>query len=96
MSSFTGASFAPTGPKTTAKELVVRDLEELEFVKTACERFDEFLWNIKYDDESGQVATNSSIRERKICTLKDRLRDFVFTVSETIEQVKRDNKKLFK
>lgn len=90
------ASLAPSGKKEhiLTREQVLSELCRLEKFLNACEEFEEFIWNIKYDEHEPQVAVNTSIRERKICTIKARLDDLKFSVSETIEQVKRDNKKL--
>jgi len=90
------ASQAPVGKKehTLTKEQVLSEICQLKKFLTACEEFEKFIWNIKYYEHDCQVAVNTSIRERKICTIKARLEDLKFSVSETIEQVKRDNKKL--
>lgn len=90
------ASLAPAGKKehTLTKEEVLSELCQLEKFLNACEEFEEFIWGIKYDEHNPQVAVNTSIRERKICTMKARLDDLKFSVSETIEQVRRDNKKI--
>lgn len=90
------ASLAPAGKKehTLTKEQVLSELCQLEKFLNSCEEFEKFIQNIKYDKHDCQVAVNTSIRERKICTIKARLDDLKFSVSETIEQVRRDNKKL--
>ena len=90
------ASQAPSGKKehTLTREEVLSELHQLEKFLNACEEFEKFIWNIEYDERDCQVAVNTSIRERKICTMKARLDDLKFSVSETIEQVRRDNKKL--
>lgn len=90
------ASQAPAGKKehTLTKDEVLFEIHQLEKFLNSCEEFEKFIWNIKYDEHDCQVAVNTSIRERKICTIKARLDDLKFSVSETIEQVKRDNKKL--
>lgn len=89
------ASTAPTGAKihNLTREQVLAEIGELKAMHSACERFRDFLCGIQYDC---RTATNTSIRERKLCTLEARLKDFSFTVSETIEQVERDNKQLLK
>lgn len=89
------ASTAPTGAKnhTLTREQVLAEIGELKAMHSACGRFRDFLCGIQYDC---RTATNTSIRERKLCTLRARLRDFSFTVSETIEQVERDNRQLLK
>lgn len=90
------ASLAPAGKKehTLTKDEVLSEICKLEKFLKACEEFEKFIWDIKYDEHDCQVAVNTSIRERKICTIKARLEDLKFSISETIEQVKRDNKKL--
>ena len=87
------ASHAPTGVKkhNLTKEQVLSEIKELEAMYSACEKFDNFINGIEC---YGMTALNTSIRERKLYLLRARLRDFSFAVSETIEQVKRDNKKL--
>ena len=90
------ASLAPVGKKehSLTKDEVLSELHQLEKFLSACNEFEKFIWDIKYDEQNCQVAVNTSIRERKICTIKARLEDLKFSVSETIEQVRRDNKKL--
>ena len=98
MRGLTCGSTAPTGAKvhTLTKEEVLAELAELENLLWALSRFNSFLNGIKYGDVDVRTAINTCIRERKLCTLQAREVALSDTVQETIEQVKRDNRKLLK